>query len=191
VRSFGFGSPDGAQGATVVCERSDDPLLSTVPIYKCKNGQDYGIGLVAHVPGAYAGHEIFSGLYASQDTGSAEQRAWLCIQATGGFYACTPHLASTNGSIAMSQCTDLMNNIIPSMRDSHGGYAPTVLGGDLNMKYGGSPNVQDCVPAGYFRKGDGDVQHIIATMDFVFSSSSRIAMTHTDHDGWLVALTAP
>jgi hypothetical protein len=47
------------------------------------------------------------------------------------------------------------------------------------------------VPAGYFRKGDGDVQHIMATTDFTFSSSRKIGMSHTDHDGWFVALTAP
>jgi hypothetical protein len=31
----------------------------------------------------------------------------------------------------------------------------------------------------------------MATADFVFSSSRRIGMSHTDHDGWFVALTAP
>jgi hypothetical protein len=31
----------------------------------------------------------------------------------------------------------------------------------------------------------------MATTDFTFSSSHTIAMTHTDHDGWFVALTAP
>jgi hypothetical protein len=66
-----------------------------------------------------------------------------------------------------------------------------VIGGDLNMKYRGSPNAQSCVPPGYFRKGDGDVQHIMATSDFAFSSSRTIGMNHTDHDGWFVALTAP
>jgi hypothetical protein len=27
--------------------------------------------------------------------------------------------------------------------------------------------------------------------DFTFSSSRKISMSHTDHPGWLVALTAP
>jgi len=157
--------------------------------YKCKNGQDYGIGLVVHIP-SYAGHQVFSGVYASQDTSSAEERAWLCLYAVGNFYACTTHLASTSGSVALAQCQDLMNNRIPAVRAA-GGYAPTVVGGDLNMKYKGSPNAQSCVPAGYFRKGDGDVQHIMATTDLVFSSSRSIGMDHTDHDGWFVALTAP
>jgi hypothetical protein len=178
-------------GSTVVWAFKAATDRRTGAPYKCKNGQDYGIGLVAHIPGTYAGHRIFSGIYASQDTGSAEERAWLCIQATGSFYACTTHLASTSGSVALAQCQDLMNNLIPSVRSTGGGYAPTVVGGDLNMKYRGSPNAQSCVPAGTFRKGDGDVQHIMATTDFVFSSSRTIAMNHTDHDGWFVALTAP
>jgi hypothetical protein len=84
-----------------------------------------------------------------------------------------------------------MNNLIPAVRTADGGYAPTVIGGDLNMKYKGSPNAQNCVPPGYFRKGDGDVQHIMATSDFAFASSRSIGMSHTDHDGWFVALTAP
>jgi hypothetical protein len=93
--------------------------------------------------------------------------------------------------VALNQCKDLMNNIIPSVRTSGGEILPTVIGGDLNMKYKGSPNAQDCVPGGFFRKGDGDVQHIMATTSLAFSSSRTIAMSRTDHDGWFVALTAP
>jgi hypothetical protein len=178
-------------GSTVVWAFKAATDRRTNAPYKCKNGQDYGIGLIAHIPGTYLGHQISSGIYASQDTTSAEERAWLCIHATGSFYACTTHLASTSGTVALNQCKDLMNNIIPSVRSAGGGYAPTVVGGDLNMKFNGSPNVQNCVPAGYFRKGDGDVQHVMATTDLAFSSSRTIAMVHTDHDGWFVALTAP
>jgi hypothetical protein len=178
-------------GSTVVWAFKAATDRRTNAPYKCKNGQDYGIGLVAHIPGTYTGHQTFSGIYASQDTGSAEERAWLCLHATGSYYACTTHLASTSGAVALNQCKDLTNNIIPTVRNSDGGDAPTVIGGDLNMKFRGSPNAQDCVPPGYFRKGDSDVQHIMATQDFVFSSSRRIGMSHTDHDGWFVALTAP
>jgi hypothetical protein len=178
-------------GSTVVWGFKAATDRRTNAPYKCKNGQDYGIGLIAHIPGTYAGHQISSGIYASQDTASAEERAWLCVHATGSFYACTTHLASTSGTVALTQCQDLMNNIIPSVRTAGGEYAPTVVGGDLNMKFKGSPNAQSCVPAGYFRKGDGDVQHIMATTDLAFSSSRTIAMSRTDHDGWFVALTAP
>ena len=91
----------------------------------------------------------------------------------------------------MNQCKYLMNTAIPSVRASGGAYRPTVMGGDLNLKYGWIPDVQSCVPSGYFRKGDGSVQHIMATTDFTFSSSKKITLSHTDHPGWFVALTAP
>jgi endonuclease/exonuclease/phosphatase family metal-dependent hydrolase len=178
-------------GSTVVWGFKAAQDRRTSAPYKCKNGQDYGIGLIAHIPGSYAGHDLSSGIYASQDPGSAEERAWLCIHATGSFYACTTHLASTSGTVALNQCKDLMTNILPSVRTSGGENLPTVIGGDLNMKFKGSPNAQDCVPAGFFRKGDGDVQHIMATTSLAFSSSRTIAMSRTDHDGWFVALTAP
>jgi hypothetical protein len=158
--------------------------------YKCKNGYSYGIGIVAHIPAPYTGHTTYGGIYPSQDTSSNEMRAWLCLYASDSYYACTTHLASTSGTIALNQCKYLMNTAIPSVRAA-GGYRPTVIGADLNLKYGGSPDAQSCVPAGYYRKGDGSVQHIMATTDLVFSSSKKIGMTYTDHDGWFVATTAP
>jgi len=177
-------------GSTVVWAFKAAHNRNTNAPYKCKNGQDYGIGLVAHIPGPFNGALTYSGIYASQDPSSAEQRAWLCIHAVDNFYACTTHL-STSGSVALNQCKDLMNNLIPSVRAAGGGYAPTVVGGDLNLKYRGSPNAQSCVPGGYYRKGDGDVQHVLATSDLAFSSSRSIGMSHTDHDAWFVAMTAP
>jgi len=191
LAQLGNALADVYSGSTVVWAFQAAQDRRSNAAYKCKNGQNYGIGLIAHVPGTYAGHRVFGGIYARQDTASAEERAWLCIHATGSFYACTTHLASTSGAVALDQCKDLMNNVIPAMRSGEGGDAPTVIGGDLNMKYRGSPNAQSCVPPGYFRKGDGDVQHIMATSDFAFSSSRTIGMSHTDHDGWFVALTAP
>jgi len=100
-------------------------------------------------------------------------------------------LASTSGTIALNQCKDLTNNIVPAVRAAGGGYAPTVVAGDWNLKYRGSPDAQACVPGGYYRKGDGDVQHFLATSDLAFSSSKTVPMSHTDHDGWFVAVTAP
>jgi endonuclease/exonuclease/phosphatase family metal-dependent hydrolase len=178
-------------GSTVVWAFKAAVDRRTNSAYKCKNGQSYGIGLLAHIPGTYSGYTTYSGVYPAQDTGSNEERVWLCVYANDNYYACTTHLASTSGSVAMNQCKYLMNTAIPSVRSS-AGYRPTVFGGDLNLKYGGFPyDAQSCVPSGYFRKGDGDVQHIMATTDFTFSSSKKIAMTYTDHVGWFVALTAP
>jgi hypothetical protein len=178
-------------GSTVVWAFKAAVDRRTGAAYKCKNGQGYGIGLLAHIPGTYSGYTTYSGVYSSQDTSSNEMRVWLCVAATGNYYACTTHLTNTSGSIALNQCKHLMNTAIPSVRASGGGYRPTVMGGDLNLRYGGSPDAQSCVPSGYFRKGDGSVQHIMATTDFTFSSSRKISMSYTDHPGWFVALTAP
>lgn len=157
--------------------------------YKCANAQDYGIGLLVRVPAIYAGHEVVSGLYTNQDSSSAEQRAWLCVRANGNFTACTTHLATT-GSVALAQCQDLMNNIVPTVRKDAANTA-TVVAGDLNLAFNGTPDAQDCVPSGYFRKGDGSVQHVLATSDFTFNTSNATTMTHTDHPAWFVEVTAP
>jgi hypothetical protein len=178
-------------GGTVVWAFKAANDRRTNAAYKCKNGQGYGIGILAHVPGGtYTGHTTHSGIYASQDTGSNEMRAWLCVAATGNYYACTTHLA-TVGSVALNQCKHLMSTAIPSVRSAAGGYRPTVMSGDLNLKYNWIPDAQSCVPSGYYRKGDGDVQHVMATTDLAFSSSKKITLTYSDHPGWFVALTAP
>jgi hypothetical protein len=177
-------------GGTVVWAFKAAGNRATGGHYKCKNGQDYGIGVIAHIPSSYEGYQISSGLYPTQDGGSNEQRAWLCLYATGNYYACTTHLA-TVGSVALSQCQHLMNTVIPSVRSAGGAYKPTIMGGDLNLRYGGSPNAQSCVPAGTYRKGDGSVQHFIATSDLAFVSTQKIGMSHTDHPGWFMKTTAP
>jgi hypothetical protein len=160
--------------------------------YLCKNGQQYGIGVIGHVaPANWADTNVRGGIYPTQDANSNEQRVWLCVYAIGNYYTCTTHLAANAAGIAMAQCHYLMNTAIPAARTAMGGYSPTVVGGDLNLKYGGNPNVQDCVPAGWFRKGDDGVQHILATSDFTFQFTRKINMSHTDHDAWLVALRTP
>jgi hypothetical protein len=160
--------------------------------YLCKNGDQYGIGLLGHVRSAdWAGVRLFSGLYPQQYTGSNEMRAWLCAAAINNFYACTTHLVNSSGTIAMQQCKQLMDVEIPAMRAAVGAALPVVVAGDLNLRYGGSPNVQACVPPGYYRKGDGSVQHFMTTADMRFVSGQKVDLRYTDHDGWLVRVTTP
>ena len=154
--------------------------------YKCKNGDDYGIGVLGRVPGGPVTTTVFSGLYPQQDTSSNEMRAWICVAAGNVYTACTTHLVSSSGTIALQQCKQLMNTEVPAIRATVGTTVPVVVAGDLNLKYGGSPNAQSCVPSGWYRKGDGDVQHYLATADLVFKSSASVAMTYTDHVGWQV-----
>ena len=47
------------------------------------------------------------------------------------------------------------------------------------------------VPTGWYCKGDGDVQHTIATDSFVFDSTEATDLEFTDHSAWLVRYFAP
>lgn len=146
----------------------------------CTNGQQYGNILV--VVAALAGSAPATGRYEAQDSGN-EMRVWACLPA-GGLSACTTHLSAKSGSVALSQCKELLTR-------AKGLPGPTVVSGDMNLRYQGSPNVQDCNPAGFYRKGDGDVQHVFASTSLTFVSGTKISMAGTtDHPAWLVTVTA-
>jgi hypothetical protein len=149
----------------------------------CVNGQHYGNILM--VADSLAGATEATGRYTAQDT-TNEMRTWACLSA-GTLSACTTHLSARSGTTALAQCRELMSRAV--------GYAaagPTVVAGDLNLRYQGRPDVQDCNPAGFYRKGDGSVQHILATTNLTFVGGTRIDMAgSTDHPGWLVTVTMP
>jgi endonuclease/exonuclease/phosphatase family metal-dependent hydrolase len=154
--------------------------------FRCVNGQDYGIALLARVPAVPV--QVFGGVYPAQDTNDPEERVWLCVHPSGGLYACTTHLASTSATVALAQCRYLLGTALPAMR-SDAGYDPTVLGGDLNLGYRGSPDFRACLPAGDVHAGDGGVQHVIATPDVTVDTAGNIDMGgSTDHPGLLVTL---
>ncbi|MFL6124476.1 hypothetical protein [Actinophytocola sp.] len=159
--------------------------------YQCANGRgEYGNGIIGHVPAAnWAGVDARGGIYQSQDANTNEWRSWVCTYAVGNYYGCGTHLASGNATAANLQCNDLLRNLVPAFRSAEGGYHPTVVGGDFNLKYKGNPDIQACVPSGWYRKGDGDVQHWFVTADLTFDFTREIGMSHTDHPGWLVATT--
>ena len=183
---------DGVSDGVVVSafKAANDRL--TRDVYHCRNGQPYGIGLLVHVPTAYRGYLTYSGIYPTQDLNDPEERAWLCLDAIGSFYACTTHLANTSATVALAQCAYLLHTAIPDVRARNAGYEPTVLGGDLNLALAGPHDVRPCVPSGYVRRGDGGVQYVLATIDFSLTSDRSIGMNGTtDHPGLLVALTTP
>jgi hypothetical protein len=162
----------------------------TAGAFHCRNGQPYGIGLLVRLPVPDRGYHLTSGLYPTQDLRDPEERAWLCMYAIGSFYACTTHLASTSATVASAQCGFLTGHVIPAVRAEGGADEPMVLGGDLNLHYGGSPSVLSCVPYGYRDTGDGGVQYVFATADLRIRSSRAIGLDGaTDHPGLLVALT--
>jgi len=147
----------------------------------CVNGEQYGnIVLVAD---ELAGGPGVTGRYAAQDD-STEMRVWACLPA-GGLSACTTHLSARSGTTALAQCRELM-----ARADGYAATGPVVVAGDMNLRHGGSPNVQDCNRAGFYRKGDGSVQHVFATTSLAFVSGQTIDMGGTtDHPGWLVTVT--
>ncbi|HEY0135369.1 MAG TPA: hypothetical protein VGB85_14895, partial [Nannocystis sp.] len=150
---------------------------------KCKNGEDYGIGLLSWVAPAWA--EPVHGVY-SQQSSMTERRVWICM-GYEGFVGCTTHL-STNGETALAQCHDIIDGPLATAAAQ----GPAVMAGDWNLKFKGSPNAQDCVPGGFFRKGDGGVQHLIASDHFGFIETITIDMKGTtDHPGLEVRLTLP
>jgi len=159
----------------------------------CTNGDEYGVAVIGHMPDSmYYGFDAFGGHYGNQDSGN-EKRAFACLYAIDHYYACTTHLTSNSEPIALAQCLELLTGVIPAIRAYEGVYRPTVIGGDLNLEYDTSDpeNVQNCVPSGYTRKGDGNVQHIMATNDTPFYDTETYLMFYTDHQAFLAKLTMP
>ena len=157
--------------------------------FRCRDGQPYGIGLVVRLPLPDRGFtSTRSGIYPIQDAADAEERAWLCVD-TGLFAACTTHLADTSASVAWAQCRYLVGTAIPAVRAADSP-APAVLGGDLNLRVGGSPDVRSCLPSGDRRADDGGVQDIVVTPNLVIASRELINLqATTDHPGLLATLT--
>jgi hypothetical protein len=155
--------------------------------FRCRNGQPYGIGLLAHTSSRV--YTRYGGIYPTQDLHDPEERAWLCLYATADFYGCTTHLANTSTAIALAQCAYLLQVAVPAVR-LRDGYRPTVVSGDLNLRYGGHPDIRACVPSAYLRKDDGGVQHVVATPDLRVTASRSSGMAGTtDHPSLLVAFT--
>lgn len=148
--------------------------------YQCADGRgDYGIAILSHPEQGSGGKDIVEQQYTEQD-GAVEQRVMLCVPYMN-FSACTTHLSADNSTIATKQCTELMD-VATGLGNA------TVIGGDFNLTYGGRPDVQDCVPEGWFRKGDGSVQHVFATNSYQFEGTETLPLEGTDHPGLLVHL---
>jgi hypothetical protein len=158
--------------------------------FRCRNGEPYGIGLLARIGPPSRAYVTTAGVYPIQDTGDPEERAWLCVRVMRDFSACTTHLASTNPTVALAQCRYLLGTSLPALRAGDR-RPPAVLGGDLNLRPGRPPDVRSCVPKGYARLDDGGTQDILASAGFAVTSRRTIGMNGaTDHPSLLVTLTA-
>jgi endonuclease/exonuclease/phosphatase family metal-dependent hydrolase len=178
-----FASVHPGQATVAAFQPAED--RRTGQAYLCRNGQPYGIGILVHLPSETAGYRLQHGIYPTQDLSDPEERAWLCVDAVGSFYACTTHLANTSVTVATAQCGYLLAHVVPEVRTGDGGYEPTILGGDLNLR-----GVQSCLPYRYRDTGDGGVQYVLATTDLHITTSRAIGMDGTtDHPALLVGLT--
>lgn len=150
---------------------------------KCKNGDDYGNGLLSWFAPTWAAPE--HGVYATQSS-TTERRVWICM-GYDGFVGCTTHL-STHGPTALAQCHALVDGpLTAALADG-----PAVMAGDWNLKYNDNPDAQDCVPGPFYRKGDGSLQHVLASDDLAFQGTVVIDMQGTtDHPGLEVRLALP
>jgi hypothetical protein len=154
--------------------------------FRCVNGQQYGIGVLA-LRGTASGSRTFDGVYPSQDLADPEERVWLCLDAQPGLLACTTHTASTSTAVALAQCRFLLSSALPRVRNQAGDVS-AVLGADLNLPW---PGAQSCLPQGYQRADDGSVQDVVSSPAIAVRSRTVIDMRGaTDHPGLLVELTA-
>jgi Endonuclease/Exonuclease/phosphatase family len=162
-------APDRPSGGPTICGR---------------NGQPYGIGLVARRPAVP--FETIGGVYPVQDPVDPEERAWLCLLAAVD--VCTTHLAGFDATAALHQCQHLFGVTLPELHQ-RAGYRPTIVAGDLNLRYGAPPDLRPCIPPGYRWLGDGGLQHVLATSDLAVPTMRAIDLAKTtDHPGLLVTV---
>jgi endonuclease/exonuclease/phosphatase family metal-dependent hydrolase len=155
--------------------------------YLCANGQKFGNGIVSRwrsVPGTSAS----SGVYPVQDPVDPEERSWACLEvaATPAVAVCTTHLSYITRETTVAQCEYLFDTVVAGLREREGVATPLVLGGDLNLGSGDSPDLASCVPDDSVLVDDGDVQLVVGTPEFVVDSTRTIGMRATDHVGLLV-----
>jgi endonuclease/exonuclease/phosphatase family metal-dependent hydrolase len=147
----------------------------------CRNGQQFGNLIM--VSSSLAGTAAESGRFAAQQTND-EARVWACLPG-GRVTACTTHLADRHGDVALAQCRELM-----ARAADYATRGPVVVSGDLNLRYLGNPDVEQCGRPGFFRRGDGNLQHAFVTVNFTVVGDTQLDMAGTtDHPAWLLTLS--
>ncbi|GAA4611074.1 endonuclease/exonuclease/phosphatase family protein [Saccharopolyspora hordei] len=143
----------------------------------CRDGRgDLGVAILSH-PDVGAPGEPVEQPFAAQD-GSGVQRVLLCVPYSQ-LSACTAHLSEEGGQVAADQCRELT-----ATATALG--AQAVLAGDLSLVAGGDPDVQNCVPEGWYRADDGSVQHVFAMEAFRFEGAEVLPIDGSAHPGLLV-----
>ncbi|MEV4123143.1 endonuclease/exonuclease/phosphatase family protein [Micromonospora sp. NPDC049645] len=156
---------------------------------RCRNGERFGVGVLTQAPTSGSPHTVYRGIHPTQDLADPEERAWLCVDVDEALLACTTHLSATGDRVALTQCDQLLDTILPTISRTAGD-RPVVLGGDLNLLAGHDPDVRSCTPPGHQRIGDGRLQHVMATTGITLCCRRLVPMHGvTDHAGLLTTLT--
>lgn len=134
---------------------------------RCRNGSRFG-NAIAFPPGTRLGRPQRVE-YANQDP-DPERRTLTCVPANR-VTACVTHLSTETPRF--SQATQMFGIV-----GRHARRGATVAGGDWNIAF---PIAQRYVPAGMFRKGDGDVQHVMVSDSFRFVGRRKQRVAWTDH----------
>ena len=157
--------------------------------YRCRNGRQYGIGLLSRwpsVPDPPQRRDL-----PGPGPGRPRRAAWLCLDAaaTPPVAVCTTHLAYTKREVAGAQCRYLFETVIGG--DPRAGrHGTLVLGADLNLGNGDDPDLRACLPPGSALVDDGGQQHVVATPEYVVADHRTVDLRDTtDHPGLLVTLT--
>ena len=140
----------------------------------CTNGSRYGNAIVFPAGTRVGRAQVTE--YVHQDS-EVERRTLTCVPADG-VSTCVTHLSS--GGSRYAQAAEMAVVLA-----RHAARGATVVGGDWNLT---APRAQGFVPAGLFRRGDGEVQHIAATDDFRFVREHRQGLPWTDHPAFEVYL---
>jgi endonuclease/exonuclease/phosphatase family metal-dependent hydrolase len=155
---------------------------------RCRNGDRFGVAVLWRADNR-TDRGGRSWVYSRQDD-ETELRVLACTR-FDRFNACATHL-SPDKPTGSAQCQEL-TKLFGRWKSEPGNSAPTVIAGDFNLRYasGSAHDVQNCLPPGHFRKGDGDVQHVMADDRFGFVRIRSFDLEHTDHPGLLLTLSAP
>lgn len=174
---------DAVPGVTSAFQPARDRDTGTA--YRCRSGEQYGIGVVSRWPSETG---AVGGIHPTQDPDDPEERAWLCLDAAGPAVAvCTTHLAYTDRAVTLAQCRYLFGTVVAGMR-ARDPVTPAVVAADLNL---GSADLRSCLPAGSTPVDDGGVQHVVATPGLVVDGVRTVDLRGaTDHPGLLVTLRA-
>jgi len=143
----------------------------------CKTGTAYGIAVITAVSAdKYKGWSAYGKAFKAQD-GDAERRGWVCAEAKGSYFACATQFAADKPRVALSQCLELIDNVIPSTQGHKS--LPWVIGGVLNLQADGKTSLSDCTGDDYVHTGS-DVQHVIASSSRTLEDTTTYEMHGTE-----------